>query len=411
MINFENQFNDMKKQWSPQESGSRQKAFDFFKTQGLPTRKHEDWKYTSLKSFEQMAPQRAPKETSASTVSAVKTLLNPDFFHLVFINGRYQIDLSSQIPGLKISQLPLADSNYEDSLMALNWALSEVPLQLDVAADTVIKKPVQVLFYSSADQTILASPHLDVCLGTGSQLSFIEDYRGEGVYTTNAFVRFVCRANSRLSYVQCQRQSSYAVHVARTHFEIFKGARVESLSFSLGASLSRHNQKFFLKELEAWVKSLGLYVVSKDQHSDHSGLIDHEVGQCTSYQIYKGLLKDQGHGVFNGRVWIRKNSQKAFSEQVNKNLLLSTGAEIDSKPQLEIEADDVQARHGSTVGQVNAEELFYLMSRGISKTKALPMISFGFLAEILSHLSEDSIIFWLRGQLEDVLKDIHLEDA
>ncbi len=404
---FENRFDGLKAKFSKDEVPIRQKAFDYFKSQGVPTRKDENFKYTSLQFLNKL-------EFSAQASSLqkyqpnIKNFLEPNFYHLIFFNGVFQADLSSQIPDFKIGPLDLKADKYDDSLMALNWALTEYPIRLEVPSGKIVDKPVQILFYSAG--AVISSPHLQLIVGEKSRITVVEHYAGEGTSVTNAFVSVVAKSASHLTYVHCQEQDSTAHHLARTQFEVYQDAHVETLSYSAGALVARHSQKISLKGQGAFVKSLGLYVVAEHQHSDHSGLIDHEVGACTSYQIYKGLLKDNSRAVFNGKVLIRKDSQKAFSEQSNKNLLLSNDAEVDSKPQLEIYADDVQARHGSTVGQLDPEQLFYLNSRGISSTKALPMLSYGFLSDVIYQIENEKVVQWLTPRLQKVLQNIRLEN-
>ena len=406
---FENRYNGLKNKFNSSEVPIRQQAFDFFKSQGLPTRKDENFKYTSLQ-FLTKSEFSSATNSVEKYLSKIKENLESHFYHLIFFNGVFQPQLSDQIPDLKIAPFALKADPFEDSLMALNWALSENPICLEVPDGKIVDKPVQILFYNASNAPTISFPHLQIIVGEKSRLTLIENYLGEGNSANNAFVKVTAKKSCHLTYVHCQEQDSQAYHLARTNFDIFQDAHVESLSFSTGALLARHSQKYSLKAPGAFVKSLGLYLVAGHQHSDHSGLIDHEVGHCTSYQTYKGLLKDESRAVFSGKVLIRKNSQKAFSEQSNKNLLLSNGAEVDSKPQLEIYADDVQARHGSTVGQLDPEQLFYLNSRGISSAKALPMLSYGFLSDVIYQIEDERVVKWLTPRLQKVLQDLHLEN-
>lgn len=403
------QFSGFKSKLSASEASIRQGALDYFKEKGLPSRKNEDWKYTSLQYLENVNYVAPRTEITAEERNLIQNSLSSEFFHLIFFNGDFQADMSDAVPGLTIKPRDLMLNGFEDSLMALNWAMSLKPMLISVSPHTFIEKPVQLIFFSSAASPQMTYVNVDISVGEGSKVSLLESHAGQGAYVANAFVKVTAAPNSKVTYIHCQEQSLIATHIARTHFEIKKEAQVESLSISLGAHLSRHSQKFSLQETGAFVRSLGVYVTSQKQHSDHTGLIDHEVGGCTSYQIYKGLLKDQSRAVFSGKVLIRKDAQKAFSEQSNKNLLLTSGAEIDSKPQLEIYADDVQARHGSTVGQLNKEELFYLNSRGISADKAIPLLSFGFLSEILYQLEDQNIVSWLKTKLQKKLVDLQME--
>ena len=405
---FENRFDGLKIKFKPGEVSVRQQAFDYFKDQGVPTRKDENWKYTSLQ-FLTKSEFSIVDSKVQKYLPQIKSHLNPDFYNIVFFNGILQKELSDSIPHIKFDHLDLKSEIYEDSLMALNWAMTEDPLSLEVPDGKIVDKPVHILMYTASENLTLVNSHLQIIVGEKSRLTLIENYQGEGASASNSFIKVTAKKSSHVTYVQCQEQDMIAYHLARTHFDIFQNAHVESLSISLGALLSRHSQAYRLKESEAYVRSLGLYVVSGNQHSDHSGVIDHEVGQCTSYQIYKGLLTEQSRAVFNGKVIIRKDSQKAFSEQSNKNLLLSNSAEVDSKPQLEIFADDVQARHGSTVGQLDPEQLFYLNSRGISSAKALPMLSYGFLSDVIYQIENEKIVHWLIPKLQKVLHGLQLE--
>jgi Fe-S cluster assembly protein SufD len=163
-----------------------------------------------------------------------------------------------------------------------------------------------------------------------------------------------------------------------------------------------------LKEKGSTSEVLGIYAVQGTQHVDNTTLIDHAVGECVTHQLYKGILDGSGRSAFNGKILIRKDAQKADSSQLNNNLLLSNKAEADSKPSIEVHADDVKAGHGSTVGQLNKEELFYLLSRAISKDKAIAMLSYGYLSEVLYKISDDGIQKWLTQHLDEAFARLHL---
>ncbi|MNT16613.1 FeS cluster assembly protein SufD [compost metagenome] len=183
---------------------------------------------------------------------------------------------------------------------------------------------------------------------------------------------------------------------------------MQSLAFSTGASLSRHTLEVSLKGEGSNSEILGVYAGRANQHIDNTTLIDHAVGACNTNQLYKGILDDSARSAFCGKVLIQKNAQKADSAQLNNNLLLSSKAEADSKPMLEIYADDVKAAHGSTVGQLDKEELFYLLSRAIPKDKAISMLSYGFLSEVIYKLNDESIQKWLSKHLDATFARLHV---
>ncbi|RYZ67219.1 MAG: SufD family Fe-S cluster assembly protein, partial [Proteobacteria bacterium] len=214
--------------------------------------------------------------------------------------------------------------------------------------------------------------------------------------------------SAKLAYVRVQGESHEAVNVGRTNFELCKFSQLHSLAFSTGAQLSRHNLVVNLTATDASAIVDGLYVVRGEQHVDNTTVIDHIVGACTTSQHYKGILADTSRAVFNGKVAIQPNAQKANSEQLNNNLLLSRYAEADSKPQLAIYADDVKAAHGSTVGQLNREELFYLESRAIPPSVAIPMMSFGYVSELIYKLEDEFLQSWLNQELREAFSGLKL---
>jgi Fe-S cluster assembly protein SufD len=392
----------------------RRRAFDYLSEHGLPTRKNEDWKYTSLQilneeSFLPGATVAGP--LSEKTQLAIKAKLSPDFINLVFHNGIFNSTLSSpwsEIPGLVLKTVSSSESSggeFQDSFAALNAAFRTSHYQLSIAAETSIAKPIQLIFYSSAeaDSTLMVHPHISVRVGAGSSVAIMESYFGpiEARYFINPQVTVKAGNSANLVFVRLQADGANAVNIGRTSFDLASFANLHSLVFSTGARLSRHNLDLELKceGISALVD--GVYLVRDQQHVDNATLIHHVVGGCNTSQHYKGILADRARAVFNGKVKIAKGAQKANSAQLNNNLLLSRLAEADSKPQLEVHADDVKASHGSTVGQLNREELFYLESRAISPEVAIPMLSFGYASELIYKIENPALQSWLNSQLQE----------
>ncbi|MEN0058232.1 MAG: Fe-S cluster assembly protein SufD [Bdellovibrio sp.] len=388
----------------------RQAGYDYALRKGLPTRKDEEWHYTSVKSLEEAGfqPVLAEKiEPSHETLARVKAHLNPAFTNIVFINGVLNKTLSEDLPrGFTLREFAGYGSAFDDTFDALNGAYSTGPLELAVAPEVSVEKPVNFIFYTSAQESslLMNHPRLKIEVGSRSVVKFLESHYGDvGTrYFVNSVLDLKVQDSASVTYVRLQSESDQAVNVGRTRIVVGKQARLESLAFASGASLSRHSLEVSLKGAGSSSEVLGVYAVRGTQHVDNTSLIDHAVGDCQTNQLYKGILDDEARAVFCGKVLIQKGAQKANSAQLNNNMLMSAKAEADSKPSLEIYADDVKASHGSTVGQLNREELFYLQSRAIPKAQAIPMLSYGFLSEVIYKISDESIRKWLAHHLDQV---------
>jgi len=201
-----------------------------------------------------------------------------------------------------------------------------------------------------------------------------------------------------------QRESKEALHLSTTSAELFRGSRYDTTSINLGGQLSRHDVSVILDQEGAETSVDGLYMVGQNQHTDTHSVIDHKQPHCTSHQLYKGILDDNARAVFNGKIFVRPGAQKTDAMQTNKNLLLSEKARVDTKPQLEIYADDVKCAHGAAVGQIDPEELFYLETRGIRPELGRNLLTYGFAEEVIGKIKIGSI----RSQLDElVLRQLH----
>jgi Fe-S cluster assembly protein SufD len=219
-------------------------------------------------------------------------------------------------------------------------------------------------------------------------------------------VEVVLLDGARLEHYRVQRENNSALHVATTATELGRGSSYDTTSITMGAQLSRHDISVVLDHegAECWVD--GLYIVGANQHADTHSVIDHKQPHCTSHQLYKGILDGDGRAVFNGKVLVRHGAQKTDAMQTNKNLLLSDRARVDTKPQLEIFADDVKCAHGAAVGQLDPEELFYLHARGINPALARNLLTYGFAEEVIGKIKLESI----RSELDQaVLNQIHAQ--
>ncbi len=396
----------------------RQNGFRYFEAKGLPSKLEEAWHYTSLKNLpaEMLLPQDSKSVSAKNLKSEFKTYLNSQFHNLVFLNGQLVAELSDieALKALKVVGLEQIQKTSvlksirgarkqvgalrQDSMEALNSAFAGSGIVVEVPEETSLLKPLHVLYVQTSDNA--AYPKTLVKVGAYSKLSLIETYTGGSQKSlTSAVSEIVLEQTAKLEYIRVQAEGSQVTHVGRTRIFLNKQSSLEALSYSTGAALNRHNFEVYCMGEESSAQVNGLTLGSGEQHHDNQTLIDHVVGNCVTTQLYKSILDGKSRAVFGGRVQIREQAQKASSEQLNKNLLLTSTAEADSKPELGIYADDVKATHGSTVGQLSAEELFYFMSRAIPRDKAVEMLSLGFVNDLIDRVSNEEIRHWLSAHL------------
>jgi Fe-S cluster assembly protein SufD len=397
----------------------REKALEFLNAKGLPTRKDEDWKYTSVKVLndETFVPAAVEElHPSHETMKAIQARLNPSFINIVFHNGAFNKTLSS------VEALPkgatftegkeLKADTFKDSFEALNAAYFTKNYTLEISPETSVDKVVNFVFYSSLEggPALMVHPRVTIKVGARASAKYLESYYGQtdARYFVNPQVQAELGNSAKLVAVRLQAESKKAVNIGRSQFTLDKAAHLHSLVFSTGALLSRHDLVVEMKAPEAFAIVDGVYLTKGHQHVDNTTMIDHQVGACNTSQHYKGILADQSRAVFNGKVLIRHGALKANSEQLNNNLLLSKEAEADSKPQLEVYADDVKAGHGSTVGQLNREELFYMESRAISPEVAIPMLAFGYASELVYKLENEELQNWLNKELREAFNGLQV---
>jgi Fe-S cluster assembly protein SufD len=350
----------------------RERAFAFFTEKGYPTVKSEDWKYTNLRALENERWTLGPSATKGSLGSDIELL------------ERFRSE--------------------RNGFTALNLAFADIKV-VRIPKDTVVEDPIEFSFSGENDAAIF--PHIIVIAEAGSKATIIENYGSTEKSFTNTAVQVLVEDNANLTHYRVQRESAESFHYGVTEVSIGKGT-YNSTNINLGGSISRHDIEvtFTSEGGEAWVD--GLYMLNGTQHHDTHSIIDHTVPNCTSHQNYKGVLNDGSRAVFNGKVFVRENAHGTDAKQSNKNLLLSNEARVDTKPQLEIFNDDVKCSHGATVGQLEEEELFYLLTRGLPQTLAKNLLTYGFAEEIIRKIGIDSI----RSDLDEAVLnrlDVKLE--
>jgi Fe-S cluster assembly protein SufD len=334
----------------------REEAFAYFTRHGFPVVKSEDWKYTNV----------GPVVGRAWNISVEPRL----------VAGDIDLDLLRRF---RVER---------NGFTALNLAFAEIAT-LRIKKDTVVDQPIEFRFASGDNAAVF--PHLVIVAEAGSKATIVESYDSPSTGFTNAAVQIVIEDNANLTHYRVQKESPETLHYGVTEIEVGRGGQYNSTNINLGAGLSRHDieLKFTAEGGEAWVD--GLYMLNGSQHSDTHSIIDHAVPNCTSHQTYKGVLNDRSRAVFNGKVFVRDNAHGTDAQQSNKNLLLSNDARVDTKPQLEIFNDDVKCSHGATVGQLEEEELFYLLTRGLPENLARNLLTYGFAEEIINKIGIESI--------------------
>ncbi len=386
----------------------RLKALTQFNHHGLPVKKEEDWKYTSLWELGQQAFTHQAEANSITTEQCEKLALLKDAYRVVIIDGVFSTELSQldDLPaglvirplsaGLELAQPHLGNQiNPEKAgFNALNTFLMQEGTVISVDGDTQIAKSIELLVINTGTTEALAS-HLRnvIVLGESSQATVVEHYVGlnESVSLTNVVTEVVLAYKATLNHYKLQQESKNAFHIATLAAKQAASSHWNTNNISLGGKLARNDVHSQLLGEQSHVTMDGLYLVTGEQHVDNHTRIDHFVPNTTSDELYKGVLDGNSHAVFNGKVIVHKDAQKTDSNQSNRNMLLSRGCEIDTKPEMEIYADDVKCGHGSTVGQLNDDHLFFLRTRGLDEVSARSLLTHAFAVEVLERIPAEDI--------------------
>lgn len=405
----------------PWVSRARQSAFERFVAQGFPTRRDEEWKYTDVAAIGRrtsLAPDNIPPDPSSEAALFAWTLAQENVHLMVFVNGHFSGDLSALgelPPGVCLESLAdvldsdadLPEALFDHSLehtvfAALNTALMTDGAVLRVAPGVALEKPVCLLFIASGHGAAIY-PRNIAMLGEGASATVIEHYFGmlESHNFTDAETQISLASGAELQHCKLIQEGKDAAHVAGIHAEQAAGSRFTSLSFALGGRLTRNDITSRLNGPECRCTFAGLYLLDGKQHADHHTRIDHLAPSCVSREYYRGILDGESHGVFSGKVVVHPHAVKTDAHQSNRNLLLSRQAEVDTKPQLEIFADDVKCTHGATVGQLDDDSLFYLRARGIDIDAARSLLIYGFANDIIARVEVPD----MRERIEHLMLD------
>jgi Fe-S cluster assembly protein SufD len=404
----------------------RERGFAAFEAAGLPTSRLEDWKYTSLRTlsrqdFRLPGPVGAPRPDDLEAL-AVRGLEGP---RVVFINGHLAPELSDLDSGQGLRIVPLSAALAEPghpaleivgtladpdihAMTALNQAFLGGGVYIGVARGAVPEQPLCLMFLScDGGDPVAAHPRVVVDATAGSELVLIEHYGGLGAARnlTNVVTELSLGQGARVQHYRLQEETAAAFHIGGLHARLDRDARLSSHNLHFGAALARLDVGVSLAAPGAEVILNGLYLVDGKRHVDNHTRVDHLAPETRSDEMYRGVVDAKGRAVFNGKAIVHPDAQKIEAHQSNRNLLLSQEAEVDTKPELEIYADDVKCSHGATVGQLDRSALFYLLSRGISEEVARAMLTFAFAEAVAMRIPLSAVRRRIEERIAGALPD------
>jgi len=380
----------------------------------VPTVKNEEWKYTRISSVfnrEFKLTQDKPVSVTFSDLDGIRLPGYEEANELVFVNGQYAPSLSS-VRSAEIEILPLekAASNefadivknnlghsggyLKDGIYALNTAFLQNGVFIHVKRGQITEHPVYIYHITDA-RTVntLSQPRTLVHISEGAQVQITETYStlGQSAAFTNQVIEIVVEKDAMVEYYKIQNDGAQTSQVSTTHFRQTGKSYIHAVTVSLNGDIVRNNLNIVMEADHAEAHLYGLYFLQGKTHVDNHTVVDNVRPNCLSNELYKGIINDQASAVFNGKIFVQQLAQKTNAYQSNKNILLSESASVNTKPQLEIFADDVKCSHGCTVGQLDEEGMFYLRSRGISEKSAKSLLIHAFAVDILEHIKPEKV--------------------
>jgi Fe-S cluster assembly protein SufD len=398
----------------------RESARQIFADRGFPTAREEDWKYIDPTPLANVILAEQSEVANEITAAQIEPFLfdSETCCRLVFIDGKYSQELSCVCDapaGVTLCSLREAVTSQSDQIenhfgraasddanafVALNSSLWEDGAFIKIANEAISDKPIQVLFVSTG-KVLSSQPRVLIVAGGSSESTIVESYvsLGQELYLTISVTEVFAGPNAKVDHYKLQLESEKALHTATMQVQASRDVRFSSHSFAFGSSVARSEANAVMLGEGCEVILNGLYLGRDEQLIGNYTVMDHAMPNCQSHELYAGILDDSSRGVFNGKIFVRPDAQKTDAKQSNRALLLSRSAEIDTKPQLEIFADDVKCTHGATVGQLDEDALFYLRARGIPERQARDILIGAFAGEIMENVAVDE----LRAQLEKEL--------
>ena len=402
----------------------RRAAMDRFAATGYPTTKDEEWRFTPVTSIAQRSWTPAMPSATVSRDDLDPFIFgHAEWTTLVFVNGVYRPLLSSlgeMERGLRVGNLAHALRSERAALQAhlgryasiesspftaLGTAFLRDGGFVHVPANTVVSQPIHLVFVATPESAgSVIHPRNLILVESGSKAAVIESYvtLAEGIgYWTNTVSEVVAGPNTWLEHTRIQRESERAYHIGATHVHQHRDSHYRSFSMAMGAALARHNLQVRLDGENVETLLYGLYLTRGEQVVDNHTAIFHDHPNCRSWEVYKGVMDGRSRAVFNGKVFVKPEAQKTDAKQTNRNLLLSDSAKVDTKPQLEIFADDVKCTHGATVGRLDDLALFYARSRGVPEPEAQRLLTYAFAAEVVEEVALEPV----RHELERLVRE------
>ncbi|SFN43854.1 Iron-regulated ABC transporter permease protein SufD [Bizionia echini] len=383
----------------------RSEAIKAFETKGFPSKKDEAWKYTSLNSILKHDYSVFPKQENALDYQDVKKYFihDIDTYKIVFIDGKYSsylsqtthegIDVCLMSSALNKPKYRLIIENYfnkiatKDSVTSLNTAFSQEGAYIHIPKNKLVAKPIQIIHFATGNESaLMLQPRNLIVVDENSHVQIIERHQSltNNPVLTNSVTEIHANKRAIVDYYKIQNDNENASLIDSTFINQKRESHASVHTFSFGGKLTRNNLNFYQngERIDSTLK--GVTIIGNKQHVDHNTLVHHIEPNCESHQDYKGIFGDSSTGVFNGKVLVNKEAQKTNAFQANNNILVSDKASINTKPQLEIFADDVKCSHGCTIGQLDESAMFYMRSRGIPEKEAKALLMFAFSNNVLS---------------------------
>jgi len=400
----------------------RKKAFSQFQNLGFPSKSNEEYKYSGTEKLfkEDLHWVNSNQQNQSINFEAYRKN-NAEANHVFLVNGKLnsdESDLKKLQEGFIVCDLKHAAakhpelfekyfgsnvSNFNDAFAQLNLAMANQGLFIYVAQNTKISKPIQINnIVSTSTYSILQTHHIIVAENF-AEMSIVETYNSLNdteAYFLNTLAEVSIGENAAVNYYKLQNEHELAVQINTTQVVQNQHSHFDTNTVTLGGKWLRNNLNIILNGIQCESHLNGLQILKKQQHVDNHSLVDHQMPHCQSSQLYKGILKDKSTGVFNGKIFVRKDAQKTNAYQSSKNMLLSNDATMNTKPQLEIYADDVKCSHGSSTGQIDENALFYLQSRGLSPDSAKALLMYAFAVDVIHTIKIESYKNYLNSLIE-----------
>ena len=412
----------------------RKKAIEEFNKKGFPGIKDEEYKYTHLgKALEKNIDfSKFDNEADLSNEQIKSHFINDiDSTNLVFINGILNKELSSGIDNDDLILLNFSEAyqQYPDEInkhfakyaginkdvfIALNTAFARNGAFIKIKDNKVVEKPIALYFINStANNTTVSYPRNLILVGKNSQVNIVESHTSVGEHSnfTNSLTEILVEDNAHINYFIIEDESDNAYHVSTTQINQVAPSVINAYNIALNGAMIRNNLDVVIDSENCEANMYGMYLLHNKAHVDNHTAVDHKRPHSYSNELYKGIMDGYSNGVFNGKIYVRQDAQKTNAFQSNGNIIISDNAKVNSKPQLEIWADDVKCSHGCTTGQIDKEQLFYLRSRGIKEENAKALLLYAFINDIVENIRIPGLKKYIQLKIADRLyKDLHFDE-